>query len=87
LAQADAYIHVSVSDNGIGFNQQFSEQIFQIFERLHTIDEYEGTGVGLALCKKIVENHRGQIFAISKEGEGARFQVVLPLAQSTINQE
>ncbi len=81
LAQDEAYMRISVSDHGIGFDPQFAEQIFQIFERLHTVEEYEGTGVGLALCKKIVENHRGHISAMSKEGEGAEFTVVFPLNQ------
>lgn len=74
-----SYIEIVFSDNGIGFEQEFAEQIFQIFERLHPADEYEGTGVGLALCKKIVENHFGHIFAASREGEGASFHVILPL--------
>jgi two-component system, chemotaxis family, CheB/CheR fusion protein len=75
------YLEIVVSDNGIGFDPQFSEQIFQIFERLHTVDEFEGTGVGLALCKKIVENHHGHIFAVSNDGAGASFHVILPLKQ------
>lgn len=74
-------IEVMFSDNGIGFDQQFAGQIFQIFERLHSADEYEGTGVGLALCKKIVENHHGHIFAMAKEGGGASFHVILPMQQ------
>lgn len=74
-------IEIVFSDNGIGFDQQFAEQIFQIFERLHSADEYEGTGVGLALCKKIVENHYGHIFAMAKEEGGASFHVILPLRQ------
>ena len=75
------YVEIMFSDNGIGFEQQFADQIFQLFERLHSADEYEGTGVGLALCKKIVENHHGYIFAVSKEGEGASFYVILPVEQ------
>lgn len=73
------YIEIRFVDNGIGFDEQFSEQIFQMFERLHSVEEFEGTGVGLALCKKIVENHRGHIFATSKQGEGASFIVILPV--------
>lgn len=75
------YIEIKVSDNGIGFDPEFAEQIFQLFERLHSVEEYEGTGLGLALCKKIVENHNGQIFAISKEAEGASFYIILPIKQ------
>ena len=75
------YIKILFSDNGIGFDAQFAEQIFEIFERLHSVDEYEGTGVGLALCKKIVENHNGHIFATSEEGAGALFTIILPSGQ------
>jgi two-component system CheB/CheR fusion protein len=75
------HVEIQVTDNGIGFDQQFGEQIFQIFERLYTADEFEGTGVGLALCKQIVENHHGHIFAKSKENEGATFFVILPANQ------
>lgn len=76
-----SYIEVKISDNGIGFEAEFAEQIFQLFERLHSVEAYEGTGLGLALCKKIVEKHNGQIFAISKEAEGASFQIILPVRQ------
>ncbi|GAC1707111.1 MAG: hypothetical protein NVS9B7_18710 [Flavisolibacter sp.] len=76
-----SYIEIKFSDNGIGFEQQFADQIFQIFERLHSIEEFEGTGIGLALCKKIVENHNGQIYALSKENEGSTFYILLPLKQ------
>lgn len=76
-----SYIELLFSDNGIGIEQQYVEQIFQLFERLHTADAFEGTGVGLALCKKIVENHNGDIFAKSIKGKGASFYVVLPVQQ------
>lgn len=75
------YTQIDMSDKGIGFNPQFSEQIFQLFERLHAVDEFEGTGLGLALCKRIVEHHGGHIFAESKEGQGATFCIILPDAQ------
>jgi two-component system CheB/CheR fusion protein len=75
------HVEILVADNGVGFEQQFGEQIFQIFERLYTADEFEGTGVGLALCKQIVENHHGEVFAKSKENEGASFYVILPVKQ------
>ena len=81
LIQGKDYIEIVFSDNGIGFEQQYAEQIFQIFERLHSADEFEGTGVGLALCKKIVDNHSGQIFAISGGGKGAAFHILLPVKQ------
>lgn len=72
------YLKITVQDNGIGFNQKYSEKIFQTFSRLHPKDEYEGTGLGLALCKKIAGRHGGVIAADGKEGEGARFTVILP---------
>ena len=75
------HIEIKFTDNGIGFEQQFADQIFQIFERLHPSDEFDGTGIGLALCKKIVENHRGHIYALSNENEGASFLIILPTRQ------
>jgi two-component system CheB/CheR fusion protein len=75
------YIEIRFSDNGIGFSQAYAEQIFQLFERLFSVDEYEGTGLGLALCKKIVENHNGHIYAESADSEGAKFYILLPISQ------
>jgi len=76
------YCEIRVKDNGIGFNQRYAEQIFLVFQRLHTREQYQGTGIGLALSKTIVINHHGEIFATSSEGEGALFQIILPLKQS-----
>jgi hypothetical protein len=73
---------LSVTDKGIGFEQEFALRIFQIFQRLHGKAEYPGSGIGLAICKKIVENHRGQIFARSEPGEGAEFVIIIPELQS-----
>jgi light-regulated signal transduction histidine kinase (bacteriophytochrome) len=67
-----------VQDNGIGFNQQYSEKIFSLFQRLHSKADFAGTGIGLALVKKVVTNHKGFIIAEGKEGEGATFRVLLP---------
>lgn len=75
------YCRIFVNDNGIGFEQVFSEQIFDMFKRLHNHTEYEGTGIGLALCKKIVEVHNGYISAKSALGEGATFIVSLPMIE------
>lgn len=79
LNKAWEYREIIVSDNGIGFDQQFAKQVFVIFQRLHSDGRFEGTGIGLALCKKIVEHHNGEIFAISKEGEGSAFHIILPV--------
>lgn len=75
------YYQLEFSDNGIGFDQRYAEQIFTIFQRLHTRHEYSGTGIGLALCKKIALNHQGNIFAHSGSGQGATFNVFLPSHQ------
>ena len=79
LIQDNPYCEISIKDNGIGFEQQFSDQIFLIFHRLHGRNEFSGTGIGLALCKKIVVNHNGEIYAHSNETDGALFRILLPL--------
>lgn len=70
---------ITVDDNGIGFDEKYADRIFGIFQRLHSREEYEGTGIGLAICRKIVERHGGSITARSTPGEGTRFSVTLPL--------
>lgn len=74
-----AYLHLTIQDNGIGFEAEFSEKIFELFKRLHSQQSYRGTGVGLAMCKKVVENHEGKIWAESSMREGATFHIVLPV--------
>jgi signal transduction histidine kinase len=69
---------ITIKDNGIGFEQQHAEQIFQMFKRLHGKGTYTGSGVGLAIVKKVVENHNGYICAEGKPGEGATFSVLFP---------
>jgi two-component system CheB/CheR fusion protein len=79
LNNAASYCEIIFSDNGIGINEIFVEQIFLIFQRLNAKERFEGTGIGLALCKKIVLNHSGEIYVSSKEGIGTEFHVLLPL--------
>jgi PAS domain S-box-containing protein len=78
LDEAPKRYEITVADNGIGFDQQYAEQIFEVFNRLNGRSEFEGSGIGLALCKRIVEAHHGSISAESKEGVGTVFKVVLP---------
>ncbi|RBL91457.1 PAS domain S-box protein [Chitinophaga flava] len=79
LDRGRSYYEITVSDNGIGFNQVYEDKIFQIFQRLNNRTAYEGTGIGLALCNKIATNHKGCIRAVGQPGEGAVFNVVLPV--------
>lgn len=72
------YCHFQISDNGIGFEQQHSERIFEVFQRLHNQSEYAGTGIGLAIVKKIVDNHDGIIYANSSPGNGTVYDIFLP---------
>ena len=75
------WCRIVIEDNGIGFDPKFAEQIFLIFQRLHSKDTYEGTGIGLAIAKKIIEKHNGIISASGNDGEGACFTIVLPVHQ------
>lgn len=78
LSPADEFFCISIQDNGVGFEQEYAEKIFQIFQRLQGKSEYPGTGIGLSICKKIVTNHKGHIYAKSELGEGATFFIILP---------
>ncbi len=75
------FCRLYVTDNGIGFEEEFATQIFSIFHRLHSRDRYEGTGVGLAITKRIIDKHNGTIKAHSKKGKGAEFIITLPVSQ------
>jgi PAS domain S-box-containing protein len=75
------FCRIVVEDNGIGFDEKYLDRIFTVFQRLHGRMEYEGSGIGLAVCRKIVERHGGQITAKSKEGMGAKFYIDLPATQ------
>lgn len=81
LAPNKIFYKVEIEDNGIGFEPEYSEKIFQVFQRLNGKSEYPGSGIGLAICKKIVEKHNGLIFARSQPEQGATFTVVLPEKQ------
>ena len=78
LIDVDRYIHIVLEDNGIGFSQEHVNQIFVIFQRPNDRQKYSATGIGLAMCKKIVENHHGFISAIGEPGKGAKFDIYLP---------
>jgi light-regulated signal transduction histidine kinase (bacteriophytochrome) len=81
------YYHIIISDNGIGFDPVYKEKIFDIFQRLHGQSEYTGTGIGLAICKKVIENHHGMISAHGEVGKGATFHIYLPVVAVAVEQK
>jgi len=81
LSNEESYCNISIKDNGIGFDEQFATTIFSLFEKLNPKSTFEGSGIGLAIAKKIVDKHRGVIIAKSKIGEGSEFNIVLPFRQ------
>ena len=81
-APTDEMCELTIQDNGIGFDEKYLDKIFAMFQRLHGRNEYEGTGVGLAVCRRITDRHGGTITARSKPGEGASFIVTLPVHQT-----
>lgn len=78
---AHYYHKISIKDNGIGFSPEYADKIFEVFQRLHQKSEYSGTGIGLSICKKIMENHKGHIHAVGTLGQGAVFVLYLPVIQ------
>jgi two-component system CheB/CheR fusion protein len=80
LLPQQEYCHICVADNGIGFENEFSTKIFEVFQKLHSKDEYSGSGIGLAIVKKIVDNHRGVITATGELNKGATFNIYIPVS-------
>ncbi|MFD2932877.1 sensor histidine kinase [Spirosoma flavum] len=79
LSPGNNYLEISIADNGIGFDEKYIDRIFNLFQRLHGRSEYAGTGIGLAICKKVADNHGGYLTARSQPGHGATFLVYLPV--------
>jgi signal transduction histidine kinase len=73
---------ISVTDNGVGFETEYAEKIFEVFQRLNNLQDTTGSGIGLAICKKIVQNHKGHIHATGRPDKGATFEVFLPVTTS-----
>jgi len=83
--ESEKFCRLYVKDNGIGFDEKYLDKIFTLFQRLHERESFDGTGIGLAICKKILENHNGYITAVSTRGYGATFILILPLSQKNFN--
>lgn len=84
LLNEEEYCHITVRDNGIGFDEKFADAIFGLFEKLHHKSTFEGSGIGLAIAKKIIDKHHGLILAKSIPGEGSAFSIILPLKQTNL---
>jgi light-regulated signal transduction histidine kinase (bacteriophytochrome) len=82
LVGTKSYCHISVSDNGIGFEPEYKDRIFEVFQKLHGKEKYDGTGIGLAIVKKIVENHNGIVTATGQLNKGATFDIYIPMPEN-----
>jgi signal transduction histidine kinase len=85
IAADTEYLRIDVADNGIGFDPQYSERVFEVFQRLHSKDQYGGSGIGLAICRKIIHAHKGHISVDSVPGEGSVFHIWLPFSRKSNN--
>ena len=85
VASQDGYCRIAVADNGIGFEKKYLDRIFKPFQRLHTSSQFEGTGMGLAICKKIIDRHNGTITAEDNPSSGTTFIIELPVKQEKID--
>lgn len=85
IREESTFLHICFQDNGIGFEPNYAEKIFVIFQRLHGRQDYEGTGIGLAICKRVMGNHNGFIFAEGELNKGARFHLFFPKAPNLVN--
>lgn len=82
LSKAERYFKLTFKDNGIGFSNEYAEKIFFMFQRLHGKSEFDGAGIGLSICKKIAETHKGIILASGEENEGATFEIIIPVFET-----
>ena len=80
LSSQIKYNHITYKDNGIGFDQEYQNRIFEVFQRLNHREKYSGTGIGLAIVKKIIDNHNGVITAMGKLNKGAQFDIYIPIS-------
>ncbi|RED92650.1 PAS domain-containing sensor histidine kinase [Marinoscillum furvescens] len=79
----DSHVSITIQDNGVGFSMEYADKLFEVFQRLHTDRDFEGTGIGLSICKRIIDMHNGEISFLSEEGKGASFTISLPKSEKS----